>query len=84
MNMEDWVEICLQNEAPMFKPLATSSAPTASPVKGTEQYTEGGVDLYQAGSYGSALSCLRSKFTCAMEGLYQSKAALPLKDVKAF
>ena len=39
----------------MFSLLATSSAPTASAVKGTEQYANGltGVDLYQAGSYGS-------------------------------
>ena len=56
MNTEDWVEICLQNESPMFKALATSSAPTALVVKGTEQYPNGltGVDLYQVGSYGSA------------------------------
>ena len=85
LNTEDWVEICLQNEAPMFNPLATSSAPTASAVKGTEQYTDGtaGVDLYQVGLYGSALSCLRSKFICAMEGSYQSKAAPHLKKCES-
>ena len=75
MKTEDCVEVCLQNESPLFNPLATSAAPNASPVKGTEQYTNGtsGVDLYQVGSYGSALSCLRSKFTCLMEGLCLSK-----------
>ena len=85
VNTEDWVEICLQDEASLFNPLAASSAPTASPVKGTEQRTDGliGVDLYQVGSYGSALSCLRSKSICAMEGLCQSKAAPNLKDAKA-
>ena len=36
-NTEDWVEACLQNEAPMFNPLATSFAPTASAVRGTER-----------------------------------------------
>ena len=73
-NTEDWVEICLQHEAPLFNPLATSSAPTSLAVEGTENYTSGltGVDLYQVGSYGSALSCLRSTFTPK------------LKDVKAF
>ena len=49
MNMEGWVEICLQSEVPMFNPLATSSAPTASTVKGTEKYTNRltGVHLYR-------------------------------------
>ena len=65
MDLKDWVELCLQNEAPMFKPLATSSAPAASAVKGTEQYTDGttGVDL---GSHGSALSCLGGKLSCSL------------------
>ena len=79
-----WVEMCLQNEAPMFNLFSTSSAPTASALKRTEQYTNGttGVGPCQ-GSYGSALSCLRSKFICSMEGLCQSKATSNVKDVKA-
>ena len=63
-----------------------ASAPTASAVKGTEKHTNGLTDvaLYRVGSYGSALSRLRSKFFCSMEGLYQPKAAPKLKDVKPF
>ena len=71
------MEVYLLNESAMFNPLATLSAPAALAGKGTEQYSDAtaGVDLYHASSYGSAWSCLRSKFTCAMEGLYQSKDA---------
>ena len=49
MRKDTMAEFCLQSEAPMFNPDGTSSAPTASAVKGTEQYTNGtaGVDLHQ-------------------------------------
>ena len=69
----------------MFNPLAKSSAPTALVVKGTGRHMDGstGVAPYEVGSCGSELSCLRSRFVRAMEGLHQSKGAPKLKDVKS-
>ena len=42
------------------------------------------VYLYQVGTYGSCLSALRSRLTCAMEGMFTSKGAVKMGAVKSF
>ena len=52
-------------------------------IKGSQSYTDPGqpASLWQAGSYGSALSTLRTKLLAAMEGNFTTKAAPRLQSV---
>ena len=75
---------CLRTDEAFFNRLATANGCVSCDVKGSGQYSDGKnpAVLYQDGSYGSALHCLRSKLACPMEGSYTSKATPCLKDVK--
>ena len=77
-NPEPYVEICLKQDAPLLQSYNTSQSALAFDVRGSERWTHGErpVDLYQVGSYGSCLSALRSRLTCAMgRSLHQQRCS---------
>ena len=61
MNTEDWLE----NACRMKLPCSTRLLHHPHPLHRLSKDGTVGVDLFQVASYGSALSCLRSKFICA-------------------
>ena len=83
-NPEPYLEIQLENEN--LHPHTKSQQSIANDVKGSNQFTDGScpVSLYQVGSYGSCLSALRPKMSCAMEGNFQSKGAPRTGEIKHF
>ena len=66
-----------------MNPINTTSECVPKDIKGSQAYTEPGqpAALWQAGSYGSALSTLRTKLLAAMEGPFTTKAAPRLHSV---
>ena len=72
-----YFEITLDNESLLMPPINTTSECVPKDIKGSQAYTEPGqpASLWQAGSYGSALSTLRTKLLAAMEGNFTTKAA---------
>ena len=85
-NPEPYIEIRLKQDAPLLQSYNASQIQLACDVKGSERWTSGDrpVDLYQAGSYSSCLSVLRSRLACAMEGDFVSKGAVKVGAVKSF
>ena len=78
-----YFEITLDNESLLMPPINTTSECLPKDIKGSQSYTEPGqpAPLWQAGSYGSALSTLRTKLLAAMEGPFTTKAAPRLHSV---
>ena len=78
-----YFEISLDNESLLMPPINTTSECVPKDIKGSQAYTEPGqpASLWQAGSYGSALSTLRTKLLAAMEGNFTTKAAPRLNSV---
>ena len=78
-----YFEITLDNESLLMSPINTMSECVPKDIKGSQAYTEPGqpASLWQAGSYGSALSTLRTKLLAAMEGSFTTKAAPRLNSV---
>ena len=76
-NEEPWIELSLRSEEACFNSLAADSACIPNDVKGSGSYTEGysTAVLFQEGSCGSALSCLRSKFV---------KVCISLKELRGW
>ena len=72
-----YFEISLANESLLMNPINTTTECVPRDIKGSAAYTEPGqpAPLWQAGSYGSALSTLRTKLLAAMEGPFTTKAA---------
>ena len=81
-----YFEISLDNESLLMPPINTTSECVPKDIKGSQAYTEPGqpASLWQAGSYGSALSTLRTKLLAAMEGNFTTKAAPRLNSVVQF
>ena len=81
-----YFEISLDNESLLMPPINTTSEMVPKDIKGSQAYTEPGqpAALWQAGSYGSALSTLRTKLLAAMEGNFTTKAAPRLTSVAQF
>ena len=81
-----YFEISLDNESLLMPPINTTSEMVPKDIKGSQSYTEPGqpAALWQAGSYGSALSTLRTKLLAAMEGNFTTKAAPRLISVAQF
>ena len=81
-----YFEISLDNESLLMQPINTTSECVPKDIKGSQAYTEPGqpAALWQAGSYGSALSTLRTKLLAAMEGNFTTKAAPRLISVAQF
>ena len=81
-----YFEISLDNEQLLMPPINTTSEMVPKDIKGSQAYTEPGqpASLWQAGSYGSALSTLRTKLLAAMEGNFTTKAAPRLQSVVQF
>ena len=81
-----YFEISLANESLLMNPITTTSECVPKDIKGSGAYTEPGqpAPLWQAGSYGSALSTLRTKLLAAMEGPFTTKAAPRLCSVVQF
>ena len=81
-----YFEISLDNESLLMPPINTTSEMVPKDIKGSQSYTEPGqpAALWQAGSYGSALSTLRTKLLAAMEGNFTTKAAPRLTSVAQF
>ena len=86
-----YFKISLANDNLLMNPINTPNEcvpkdiiPTGTP--GSCAYTEPGqpAPLWQAGSYGSALSTLRTKLLAAMEGPFTTKAAPRLSSVVQF
>ena len=71
------------NEKLLITPINITSESVPKDIKGSGAYTEPGQPalLWQAGSYGSALSTLRTKHVAAMEGQFTTKAAPRLVSV---
>ena len=65
-----YFEISLANEQLLMNPINTTNECVPKDIKGSGAYTDPGqpARLWQAGSYGSALSTLRTKLLAAMEG----------------
>ena len=78
-----YFEITLVSDALLMNPINTTSECVPKDIKGSNAYTEPGqpAPLWQAGSYGSALSTLRTKLLAAMEGPFTTKAAPRLCSV---
>ena len=78
-----YFEITLDNESLLMPPISITSECVPKDIKGSQAYTEPGqpASLWQAGSYGSALSTLRTKLLAAMEGNFTTKAAPRLTSV---
>ena len=74
---QPYFEISLVNEKLLMTPINVTSECVPKDIKGSGAYTEPGqpAPLWQAGSYGSALSTLRTKLVAAMEGQFTTKAA---------
>ena len=66
-----------------MNPINTTNECVPKDIKGSGAYTDPGqpAPLWQAGSYGSALSTLRTKLIAAMEGQFTTKAAPRLSSV---
>ena len=81
-----YFEISLANDSLLMNPINTTSECVSKDIKGSGAYTEPGqpAPLWQAGSYGSALSTLRTKLLAAMEGPFTTKAAPRLCSVVQF
>ena len=81
-----YFEISLANEQLLMNPINTTNECVPKDIKGSCAYTEPGepAPLWQAGSYGSALSTLRTKLLAAMEGPFTTKAAPRLCSVVQF
>ena len=69
-----------------MNPINVTSECVPKDIKGSNSYTDPGqpAPLWQAGSYGSALSTLRTKLLVAMEGQFTTKAAPRLSSVVQF
>ena len=67
----------------LMAPINTTSDCVPKDIKGSQAYTEPGQPalLWQSGSYGSALSALRTKLLAPMEGNFTTKAAPRLQSV---
>ena len=78
-----YFEISLDNESLLMAPINTTSDCVPKDIKGSQAYTEPGQPalLWQSGSYGSALSALRTKLLAPMEGNFTTKAAPRLQSV---
>ena len=72
-----YFEISLANDQLLMNPINITNECVPKDIKGSCAYTEPGepAPLWQAGSYGSALSTLRTKLLAAMEGPFTTKAA---------
>ena len=81
-----YFEISLDNESLLMNPINTMSECVPKDITGSGAYTEPRqpAALWQAGSYGSALSTLRTKLLAAMEGPFTTKAAPRLHSVVQF
>ena len=81
-----YFEISLANESLLMNPINTTNECVPKDIKGSAAYTDPGqpAPLWQAGSYGSALSTLRTKLLAAMEGPFTTKAAPRLCSVVQF
>ena len=81
-----YFEISLANDSLLMNPINTTTECVPKDIKGSGAYTEPGqpAPLWQAGSYGSALSTLRTKLLAAMEGPFTTKAAPRLCSVVQF
>ena len=81
-----YFEISLANDSLHMNPINTTSECVLKDIKGSGAYTEPGqpAPLWHAGSYGSALSTLRTKLLAAMEGPFTTKAAPRLCSVVQF
>ena len=81
-----YFEISLANDRLLMNPINTTNECVPKDIKGSAVYTEPGqpAPLWQAGSYGSALSTLRTKLLAAMEGPFTTKAAPRLCSVVQF
>ena len=81
-----YFEISLANESLLMNPINTTTECVPKDLKGSNSYTEPGqpAPLWQAGSYGSALSTLRTKLLAAMEGPFTTKAAPRICSVVQF
>ena len=81
-----YFEISLTNEQLLMNPINTTNECVPKDIKGSCAYAEPGqpAPLWQAGSYGSALSTLRTKLLAAMEGPFTTKAAPRLSSVVQF
>ena len=78
-----YFEISLANERLLMTPITITGECVPKDIKGSGAYTEPGqpAPLWQAGSYGSALSTLRTKLVAAMEGQFTTNAAPRLVSV---
>ena len=78
-----YFETSLASEKLLMTPITITGDPVPKDIKGSGAYTEAGqpAPLWQAGSYGSALSTLRTKLVAAMEGQFTTKAAPRLSPV---
>ena len=81
-----YFEISLANEQLLMNPINVTSDCVPKDIKGSGAYTDPGqpAPLWQAGSYGSALSTLRAKLLAVMEGQFTTKAAPRLSSVVQF
>ena len=81
-----YFEISLANDSLLMNPINTTNECVPKDIKGSGAYTEPGqpAPLWQAGSYGSALSTLKTKLLAAMEGPFTTKAAPRLCSVVQF
>ena len=75
-----YFEISLASKKLLMTPITITGECVPKDIKGSNAanaYTEAGqpAPLWQAGSYGSALSTLRTKLVAAMEGQFTTKAA---------
>ena len=80
-----YFEISLASKKLLMTPITTTGDPVLKDIKGSGAYTEAGqpAPLWQAGSYGSALSTLRTKLVAAVEGQLTTKAAPRLRRLHA-
>ena len=74
-----YFEISLANEQLLMNEINTTNECVPKDIKGSCAYTEPGqpAPLWQAGSYGSALSTLRTKLLAAMEGTIHDESGSP-------
>ena len=81
-----YFEISLAYEQLLKNPINVTSDCVPKDIKGSGAYTDPGqpAPLWQAGSYGSALSTLRTKLLAAMEGQFTTQAAPRLSSVVQF
>ena len=78
-----YLEISLASKKLLMTPIIVTGECVPKDIKGSGAYTEPGqqAPLWQAGSYGSALSTLRTKLVAALEGQFTTKAAPRLVSV---